>query len=107
MNIIEQLKLKFTSGNDIPIERSTITADEFSQLLRWAEEKEAECEIAFLPDVDWFASVVCEARNEWHEHHEMNFLEDNGPHPDDYMGSRIAQALRDLYDPECQPKGDE
>ncbi len=32
MNMISQLRRKLTSGNSIPVERTTITAEEFDQL---------------------------------------------------------------------------
>lgn len=32
MNIIDKINLKFTSGNTIPVERATITAEEWEQV---------------------------------------------------------------------------
>lgn len=46
MNIIEQIALKFTSGNSVPVDRATITADEFERFRHWVSCKEMEYDIA-------------------------------------------------------------
>ena len=38
-SVIESLKLKFTSGNSIPVERATITEEEFLIILATLEDK--------------------------------------------------------------------
>lgn len=45
---------------------------------------------------EWFAEQVCEARNIWSQRHELAWLEDCGPHPDDFIGQYLAEALRKL-----------
>jgi hypothetical protein len=46
-----------------------------------------------IPGDDWFAEMVCEARNLWHIEHEMDFLENDGIHPDEFVGKYIREAL--------------
>lgn len=38
---------------------------------------------------------VCQARNEWHEKHEADWLEDDpaAPHPDIYIGSAVVSGM--------------
>lgn len=47
---LESLKLKFTSGNDITVERTTITAEEFEPICRHLEATMAEVEAFELPE---------------------------------------------------------
>jgi hypothetical protein len=37
MNILEQINLKFTSGNDIPVERTTLTIKEWIEIKKYLE----------------------------------------------------------------------
>lgn len=46
-----------------------------------------------VPSVEEIAGWVCEARNLWAEQWESKWLEDDEPHPDDFIGQFIRNRL--------------
>lgn len=46
-----------------------------------------------VPSDEWFAEMICEARNLWCIEHEMDFLENDGIHIDEFVGKYVREAL--------------
>lgn len=73
---IEQIKLKFKSGNDIPVSRASLTADEFNFLLSRIAELEAQTQwrdIESAPKKELL--LVCEENGDQYvaSHHSSNW----------------------------------
>ena len=59
-----------------------------------------------IPNDEWFASMVCLARNDWAAKYEDNWLETDENHPDDYMGGEIRTALLEVLAAIKKEKGE-
>lgn len=66
---LDALEEKFTSGNSIPVERATITAEEY-QALRQALAQDKQEPVAYLDAVDNKTVYVAPNRKSWLDPHE-------------------------------------
>jgi hypothetical protein len=86
MNMISKLRLKFTSGNTVPVERATITAAEFDELqAEWIKR-------AGIDDIDRDAARYRYLRDE------NNWGEDSGHDSWAVLGESNGEAFDSVVD---------